>query len=738
MKKILSYAISALCAVLLAAACSTDATEAPFAPADGMGAANIRFNVPGETKTGEEAYPWNHCAIRVYKYTAGEDGSEQKELIRRYGSREEMPEALWLVEGRYNIDVELGSKAEATFTEKSYKGSQDFTVAGGVQTPVDVECRIINTIVEVRFDETIPATFVDNYDVTAAIADSFDAAAVADGSVLSLNYTESKAGYFMLPADASSLSWCFYGLGRKNGEEIEVEKFGTKAISAEPGMRYLLTYRYSKDLGGYLTVDFEIAVDESTDDRNDDLMFVPNPQIAGDGFEIDQTQTFVNGTIGYEITSISNLDHVTVTYGGETFTLSATQNGSDEENGLAVAVKSETEIVLTLGEAFFTRMTGGENTFTITAYDVDGVEGERESTVRTQGVTAFAATDRWNARGEATACIFDPAASNVAIRYRKAGTEEWSTAAATAAGSESYTAVCEGIAAESEYEYQLVIDGKTTGAARTATTDGGAQIYNAGFETWSGTSPLLPYISDADQIWDSGNHGSATLNKNVTTNEPDARPGSTGRISAKLQSQFVSLFGIGKFAAGNIFVGKYLGTDGTNGIIGFGKAFQFDYRPKALTFWYKGNIGTIDKVSDNAPAGIGSGSSDVSQVYICLCKMDGPHVVKTKDASTFLTLPAKTMSYTTADLSGMTDDKAKSLVNDRTDGKVIACGLWEPDNSVQHPEWTKITVELDYNEEYEGEVPTYLMLTASASKYGDYFTGSTSSVMYLDDVELVY
>lgn len=739
MKRIISYAISALCVALLAAACSADAVETAFAPADGMGAANIRFSVADDTKNGEELYPWNFCTIRIYKYAAdAETGDETPELIRRYNSREEMPEALWLVEGRYNIAVELGSKAEATFTEKSYKGSQDFTIAGGVQTPVDVDCRIVNTIVEVRFDSTIPATFIDSYDVTVAVADSFDSTAVADGSVLSLRYTESKAGYFMLPEDAASLSWRFYGLGEKEGEKLEIEKFGTKAISAEPGMRYLLTYRYSKDLGGHLAVDFELVVDESTDDRNDDLMFVPNPQITGVGFDIGQTQTFIDGTISYNITSISDLDHVAVAYGNDTFTLSAAQSGSDEENGLAVAVKSETEAVLTLGEAFFARMTGGENSVIITACDTDGIEGEREVSVRTQGTTGFAETDRWNGRGEMTACIFGDTAANVAIRYRKAGTEEWSTSEASASGNGSWTAACEGLTAGCEFEYQLLIGGKATGAARIAATGSGVQIYNAGFETWSGSSPLLPYTSAADQWWDSGNHGSATLNKNVTTNEPDARPGSTGRMSAKLQSQFVSLFGIGKFAAGNIFIGKYCGTDGTNGIIGFGKPFTFDYRPKALTFWYKGNIGTIDRVGSNPPAGVGSGSSDIAQVYICLCKMDGPHVVATSDTSTFLSLPSKTMSYTSADMSDMNDDKAKSLTNDRTDGKVIACGVWEPDNSTQHPDWTKITVSLEYYDEYEGEVPTYLMLTASASKYGDYFTGSTASVMYLDDVEFVY
>jgi hypothetical protein len=32
----------------------------------------------------------------------------------------------------------------------------------------------------------------------------------------------------------------------------------------------------------------------------------------------------------------------------------------------------------------------------------------------------------------------------------------------------------------------------------------------------------------------------------------------------------------------------------------------------------------------------------------------------------------------------------------------------------------------------------YIILVASSSKYGDYFTGGDGSVMYIDDFELVY
>ena len=34
--------------------------------------------------------------------------------------------------------------------------------------------------------------------------------------------------------------------------------------------------------------------------------------------------------------------------------------------------------------------------------------------------------------------------------------------------------------------------------------------------------------------------------------------------------------------------------------------------------------------------------------------------------------------------------------------------------------------------------PTYILIVASASKYGDYFTGSTSSVLLLDEFELLF
>ena len=75
-------------------------------------------------------------------------------------------------------------------------------------------------------------------------------------------------------------------------------------------------------------------------------------------------------------------------------------------------------------------------------------------------------------------------------------------------------------------------------------------------------------------FWDSGNHGSATLKENVTT--PDGSVKHGGNYSAKLESKFVAFWGIGKFAAGNLFIGDYLKTDGTDGILGIGRPMGKD------------------------------------------------------------------------------------------------------------------------------------------------------------------
>ena len=60
---------------------------------------------------------------------------------------------------------------------------------------------------------------------------------------------------------------------------------------------------------------------------------------------------------------------------------------------------------------------------------------------------------------------------------------------------------------------------------------------------------------------------------------------------------------------------------------------------------------------------------------------------------------------------------------------------WE--STEDHSEWTLMELPIEYKEGVTKK-PTLLVLTFSCSGYGDYFTGSTESYMYIDDVEFVY
>ena len=51
-------------------------------------------------------------------------------------------------------------------------------------------------------------------------------------------------------------------------------------------------------------------------------------------------------------------------------------------------------------------------------------------------------------------------------------------------------------------------------------------------------------------------------------------------------------------------------------------------------------------------------------------------------------------------------------------------------------DYTEFRIDLEYRDQFTK--PTYILIVAAASRYGDYFTGSTSSVLLVDELELIY
>ena len=280
-----------------------------------------------------------------------------------------------------------------------------------------------------------------------------------------------------------------------------------------------------------------------------------------------------------------------------------------------------------------------------------------------------------------------------------------------------------GLQTNTEYEV-MAYSGDNVSAVRSVTTETITPLENGAFEHWSTIKKIVcPYLSEESAFWGTGNPGAAMVSATVTDKSSDVRPGSAGVYSAMLESKFANMAGIGKFAAGNLFVGRYVSTVGTNGIVGFGR--PFNARPTALKFWMKYNCGAVDRIG-TLPLGstLEVGDPDTGSIFIALgtwtaeeygVDADGvvkgtaehPVIVDTRDRSTFFNPTAKA---------------------------VVAYGELLLSQSVE--QWQEVTIPLNYTT--TSVVPTHIIIVCSASRLGDYFTGSTKSVMWLDDMELVY
>lgn len=307
------------------------------------------------------------------------------------------------------------------------------------------------------------------------------------------------------------------------------------------------------------------------------------------------------------------------------------------------------------------------------------------------------------------------AGTECGFEYREAGAENWIAVPkeyVTVNGGQFYARVPH-LKANTTYECRAFSDGQRAKEVQFSTVDMGS-FPNMGFEDWhkSEKSVICPWAKDGSVFWDTGNHGSAIVGeKNVTTNVPDIRPGSTGKYAACLSSQ--NILGV-KFAAGNLFVGEYKKTQGTNGILGFGR--EFVSYPTALKGWFKYKTAPITEVSKgyeklkNQP--------DTCIVWVALGDWE-------------LTQNAETGQKTAVEIR--TDNNNNGKYFDKNDPHVIAYGEMTCGEDVN--EYKSFEVKLDYRA--TNRVPTSLLIVCSASKYGDYFTGG-ESVMWIDDFSLVY
>lgn len=298
---------------------------------------------------------------------------------------------------------------------------------------------------------------------------------------------------------------------------------------------------------------------------------------------------------------------------------------------------------------------------------------------------------------------FTVGADEVMFQYKKASASSWIDFKDVTVNSGDAVATINNLEPETAYQLRIVAVenlGAETSETVSFTTESAPTLENMGFDNWyRDGNTWYPNIdlSDAHYIWDSGNKGENSLGEKNPTS-PEETIVVSGK-AAKLQS--ISIVSV--FAAGNLFTGHYVSTSGLSAKLSFG--IPFTGRPQRLKGHYNYAPGTIDKT--DSPYDEYKGKPDTCQIYILLTDWTEPFIA---------------------------NSATKTFIDYDNDPSIIARGqILDGSNTGGYKEFN---IKLEYLS--KTRIPKYILIVATSSRRGDYFTGSTSSVLYVDEFSLVY
>lgn len=341
------------------------------------------------------------------------------------------------------------------------------------------------------------------------------------------------------------------------------------------------------------------------------------------------------------------------------------------------------------------------------------------STEAKTSLTATPATDIWSSFATLNGVISATEegktldATCMKFEYKLKDATDWNSVAATSLranteGLDAFSAKISGLTAGKEYLYRLSYSKGTDSyqsSEATFKTDTENKIPNLSMDNWmqDGKHKYMNASWD-DFFWDSGNEGANTI-KEINPTCPEETIVVSGK-AAKLWSTTAG----GQFAAGSLFTGDF----GSASIAPLGAKLSFGRpfteRPSQMTGYYRYTPGSINKSKLSA---VQTGQPDTCSVYIALCDWTAPFAVSTGD-NTFVNFSADyIIAYGSLQDAGY--DVSPTTAMDA---------------------YKEFSIDIKYRDLQRK--PTYILIVCSSSKYGDYFTGSTSSVLYLDEFDFKY
>lgn len=756
MKTIVKYIILpgvVLGATALLPSCAMDA---PFGEG-GEGSLSINTEINGETKqTRAENNLDNAEYVQSLRDKCVVFIENSRGVMRKYKGLSTIPASIKLSTGQYVCNAWTGDSVAASFDSKFYRGQQPFEIIENESTSVSMKCNIANVVVSVDA-ASVAGTGLQNPKITFTSSRGsleFDETMFADNK-----------GYFMIPSPQDTKNYT--AENRTITVNIEGTTEDGQAYSKESRIQnveraheYQIALSADKpsiDEGGALIqlIIKDIPIIDDT------VEIFPAPVVKGYGFDIAEQlintdRTFndqklyiceYKGTKSVQVgfsenfTDMTDGDLLNNTYVEQLQAKGITverQNSKDAESGVDVY-----EMYVTFPAAFLNALPSSSTQYTVAITATDSrnlvtsaslrIANSNDAVEKIDDVIADPAPDADTdpmavlaTKATLTGTLYNADAVRYGFKYRKAGESAWNEAVATGANGAprrtrankgtAYSVTLSGLEAGTTYEFKAFADDFESTNIQTFTTEAKYIIPNASMEEWSTyqaqtmlgpKTVTFPGTGDVTTHWDSGNEGAATANGILTNKSTDMVH--SGTYSARLESKIIFKM----IAAGNLFFGDYVKTDGTNGVLALGREYNGSH-PTKLRVYANYRPGTNLSIKDDNKDYVGDltdSGCDNGQIYVALTV--GAVDIRTKPAD--------------RKLFNVDDEQVLAY------GQVTWKEAFGPDGQLQ-----MVEIPIEYKANARTTRPTHLVITCCASKFGDFFSGADGSVMYLDDFELVY
>lgn len=627
--------------------------------------------------------------------------------------REIAGEPLELPVGTYKITASSVQNGAAAFDAPFYYGELETLIKSNAMSDVTLTVFLANVKVTATFSDAIKEQF-EEYVLTVTNG---------EGTLIfsNLDNTIDNVGYF---SATGTLTWT---LALMNIEGEEYQLLTETYEDVQPRQHYNLQFDLQDEdaFGGSC---LKVGIDDSTKDKTYNLLLDfeadVRPTVTA-SFDMFQTFKYAEGENveakfaikvpgGFKSAVISHANSTLSGYGlpyrFSIMDLSFYDRTAYLNKGINV---SEIKDGHTSGEVdlsgFFAKLPIGKYQI---RFEIDSNNGKSRTQYCNFEIAPSVEVDAVSATAWAEFAILsakwypDTRPEGITFQYRKQAANDWVEVDPMLVeaddAAKTYKAEIWGLDGGTSYVFRAVsaLDKETK--EKNFTTESAGTIPNMGFDLWYQSGKIwYPNENSSNFYWDTANGGSDAVGVYPTNPEYEHKKG--GDAAAKLESKDVALVGL---AAGNIYSGKFVkaNTSLTDPGAELDWGVKFSSRPLALKGYVDYKPGIVNKYK--APHTSMNGKQDIGSIHVFITDWSSPFRISTSSGK---------------------------FVDFDNDTGIIAHGSADFNQTSGYMEFL---IPLTYRN--TTRIPNYVVIAASASKYGDYFTGSTSSVMYVDEFSFVY